>query len=178
MKSILFLISFFCLIPVYCQTNNINNDFRISGGLGFYKSGYFDGISLYSSLNWSRIKLIDTINGTRYKNTNLKFRFIYNTASNGEDNFENLKEFGLLYEKSYGKIIQLTIAGGLGLFSSYKDIGSNNPHIPDKVDNSLTLGIPLEVGIITGSHFGLGIGWYADLNSKSTISGFMIRLLL
>jgi hypothetical protein len=180
MRSILFLIFLSCLTPVCCQTKDINKSFWLSGGLGSYSSGDYAGVSLSASLNFSQIKPIQTSDGTIYARTNLQFRFIYNTAHLGEDNFENLNEFGLLYGKSFGKVIQFAIAGGLGVVSGYKEITYINPKIPANVENSLTLGIPLELGInfIPGKHFGLGIDGFGDINSKNIISGLMFKLLL
>ncbi len=123
MRNILVLIFLSCLTPVYCQTNDITKCFWLTGGLGSWSSGDYGGFSLSAGLNWSRNKTIETNNGKIYAGSDLQLRYIYNTSMNGENDYENLTEFGLLYGKSFGRVLQLTMAGGLGVVSSYAKVG-------------------------------------------------------
>jgi hypothetical protein len=180
MKSFLAVVLIFSYQVIYCQTTNISNNLWISGGPGIYQSDYFRGLTLNSSLNWTRVKLIDTNKGTLGKSTNFEFRLNKYRASYDEDNYENFTEISLLYGKSFGKVLQLKIAGGLGLLTGIKTAGFNPPGTPQFIDNKVsTPGIPFTLGInlIPGKYFGLGVEGYINLYPKNTISGVNIRLL-
>jgi len=146
-----------------------------------YGSGLYTGISYYSNLNWSRSKLIDPNNLTLYKNTILEFRFTKSIASLDEDNYENLTELGLLYGKSFGKVLQFKVSGGIGILTGSKQAGYNPKGTPIYGKESvLTPGIPLEIGIrlAPSKYFGVGVTGFANLNSKASLYGGILTIEL
>jgi hypothetical protein len=180
MKSFMVFILLFSYPVIYCQTTNMSNNIWISCGPGIYRSRYFTGFTLNSSLNWTRVKAFNTIKGTNYKSTNAEVRLNKYISSFDEDNYENFTEFGLLYGKSFGKVLQLKIAGGLGLLTGIETAGFNPHGTPQYGDKDiLSLGIPIALGIslIPGKYFGLGVDGSISFYSKNTIYGISIRLL-
>ena len=179
MKGRLTIFLLLTFSSVFCQTPGTDHIFYISGGAGIYGSGEYTGISFYSSLNWSRSTFIDTKILKPNRNTILEFRFTKNTASIDEDNYENLTELGLLYGKSFGKVLQLKVAGGIGMLSGRMQAGYNPRGNPIYgMESVLTPGIPLEIGVrlATAKYFGVGISGFANLNSKASLYGAILTI--
>ena len=105
MKNLMSVILLLSCPVIFCQETYTSNNIWFSAGPGFYKDGLYFGLTVYTSLNLSQTKSLQTINGTRNKQHLLKMRFIKNIGSIDEDNYENFSEFGLLYGKSFGKAV-------------------------------------------------------------------------
>jgi hypothetical protein len=182
MKSRLFILFLLCSSSVYCQTSDISRNFWVSGGTGIYKDGLYTGFPLYISLNGSQSKLSDKINHRkRYKATKLEFRLINNTSSLSEDNYENLNEFALLCGISFGKALQFSVSGGIGLIKGIKTAGINPPGTPVYFDEKVfTPGLPLELNLSLRPvrFFGLGLTGFANLNFKAPIYGCILNVEL
>lgn len=107
------------------------------------------------------------------------YRGIKCMGSIDEDNYGNFTEAGLLYGKSFGKVVQLTLAGGLGIVSGIKTEGYNPPGTPRYGEKDFFVpGIPLEVGLnlVPSKYFGFGLVAFADINSRCTFYGFGLDL--
>ena len=176
--SVILLLS--CSV-IFCQETYTSNNIWFSAGPGFYKDGLYFGLNVYTSLNLSQTKSLQTINGTQNKHLLLKMRFLKNIGSIDEDNYENFSEFGLLYGKSFGKAVQLTFSGGLGTVMGIKTESYNPQGTPIYGEKRfLKPGIPLELGInmAPSKYFGLSIVGFADINSKCTFYGIALNLFL
>jgi hypothetical protein len=94
-------------------------------------------------------------------------------------------DLGLLYGKSisFGKVFQVNISGGAGVFKREKEVYSDpgpNPisgPIP-KIEQYYTFNVPLEFELcmIPSKYFGIGIAGFANLNTKRNINGIVVKL--
>jgi hypothetical protein len=163
------------------QTTGATNNLWVSGGPGFFRNGPYAGLSFYGSLSWYRSNRVNTLNGVKSRNLFLKARGMLNFSGLDEDNYENFREYGVLYGKSFGKVGQFSISAGIGIVEGLKTAGYNPPGTPRYGEKRFAgLGLPLEceLNFVPAKVFGIGIIGFADINPKVTYYGFTINLLL
>jgi hypothetical protein len=185
------LLSIFLLVvsfSIYCQNSTVSKYFRISFGPGFF----FDdntynrptdsqgGISLYCSANWLKDKIVETADGSRHRNNKLKIRFINYFETIHESKILHHYDLGLLYGKSFGRLFQINISGGIGIQGITEEVAiySQNAAPRWKYIKYVNPGIPLELGIsfVPSKGFGLGLAGFSNLNKKRSLTGIVCKI--
>jgi hypothetical protein len=181
MKTLLCFVFLLTTSIINCQNSDVSNNLWASCGPGFFRYKANGGFSLYSGIDWSRNKLIERNNGTKIRNNALGLRYIFHFVAGDENLVGQLSEFGILYGKSFGKILQLTISGGLGVIGGTKiiDFGPYYPMGPApyrKKEYYSTLNIPVEIGISLNpiKYFGIGIKRFGSFNNKQSLNGYLL----
>jgi len=187
MKSLLILLFLLGFSSIYCQTSSRSDDFWISCGPGgFFANniGTEAALSFYCSANWLRNKFGETANGPKHWNNKWEIRLINHLELIQREGVLHHYDFDLLYGKSYGKVIQVNISGGIGVLRGEKEVVVIDPQslVPPtfKREKYLTPNIPLEVefSLIPTKYFGIGIAGFANLNTKRSINGIILKLEL
>lgn len=185
LKKALIIVSIFLMLfiipPVYSQVPDKNFNVSLALGPGFFVGKNSQGISFYSSVFVSKNKLIETNKGLKRKNNTLEFRFINHFDLVKEDNYGRLYDFGLLYGKSFGKVIRVTISGGAGMLGGKKTVTIFNGATgqPEHKDEGfLTPNFPVELGVslVPIEYIGLGISGFASINSENSVFGCNLKL--
>jgi hypothetical protein len=189
MKSL--LLSRFLLIMssfIYCQNSTVSRYFWISFGPG----GFFDdntynrptdsqgGISLFCSADRLTVKTIETAEGLRRRNNKLEIRFINHFETIHESKILHHYDLGLLYGKSFGKLFQVNISGGIGVEGITEEVAiySHNAAPRWEYIKYVNPGIPLELGVsfVPSKGFGLGISGFSNLNKRRSLTGIVFKI--
>jgi hypothetical protein len=141
------------------------------------------GISLYGSFNLYRsIKLKDEADNVKISH-GATVRIINHFMTINEDLWLHYSDLDLMYGLVFGRICRFNMAGGVGLLKYdsevvvYPKTGTNG--IPySKIEKNHGVSLPLEAGISLAplKGFGLGIGVFANINSKKSVNGAFVRM--
>jgi len=174
-RFFLFLLILFCYQKLYSlelkydSTNEDKSNYWIGLGIG----GNYFGPTICGNISYTINQNIITI---KYANSE-EFQFgVDNT------NFEKpsiwLKEFGLLYGRSFRKdILLLSVSAGISYVSGINRGQNIQDHYYEKINIS-TIGIPIEAEAMFefSDYVGAGFLFFANLNKEKNFNGVMLRI--
>ncbi|HUX97057.1 MAG TPA: hypothetical protein VMV47_15075 [Bacteroidales bacterium] len=173
----------------FCQTNPPRLNWLNLGVGGFNDNSYTGptdsngGVSLFLSVNFLRPITTKTQGEKNILNHGFEFRFLNHFMTINESHWMNYYDTDLLYELSFGRYVRFNVSGGIGLLKYDEEviIFPTPPYttIPySKYEKHYTANFPFEAGINLNllKGFGLGVGYFANLNGKKNVNGFFFNL--
>ena len=171
----------------FCQTDSPNLNWLNLGIGGFNDNTYTGptdsngGVSLFLSVNL--LRPIKTKSDKNILNHGFEFRFLNHFMTINESHWMHYYDTDLLYELSFGRYVRFNVSGGIGLLKYDEEIVvyPTPPYttIPySKYVKKYTANFPFETGISFDllKGFGLGVGYFANINGKKNVNGFFFNL--
>ena len=184
MRNLLTLIFFLSFSVVYSQSIGRHNYNWVSLGAGLFhesSSTGFSGFSLYLSSDNSLERISKKDDELKKRNHFLKLRFMGHIRPGDEHNWGQFYDVGILYGKSYGEVFKASFSGGIGVLGGKYDVVKLIPPgvMGTTTERITAFNIPLDLSLsVCTKWVGFGITGFANLNSKESMTGFIVKLEL